>query len=305
MSERLRLGGFRGLATFPVRWAIDDGHFAAAGLDATFEPTTSSDAVMVALIDGGLDVAAAAPDNALAWATRTGAPLVVWYGGSSGPLSLVLAPGIDVADLRGASIAVDHPDTGWAPILLAILREHGIERDEISQVATGATARVFAALAEGRTPAAMLNEPWATRATTIGCRIAADHRTVAPGLLTSSGASLRGWLDADPDRAVAALRAIIAATGEILAAGPRDPAVAERLADHLGAPLAEAERILPRMHDPAIGWPATAAPDADGLRVALGLRGGIDAEASVPADIGAFLTTAIHERAVAPSSAAG
>ena len=44
MAERIRFGGFRGLATFPLRRAIDDGQFAREGLDATFEPTTSSDA---------------------------------------------------------------------------------------------------------------------------------------------------------------------------------------------------------------------------------------------------------------------
>lgn len=268
----LRLAAFRGLAAFPLRLAVEDGLLERRGFPTELAWTPSSDALMRTLVAGGHDVVQAGPDNVVAWADATGAPIRAWYAGSSGPISLVLAPGVEEpAALRGARIAVDHPDTGWAPILLALLARGGVRRTEIEQVPFGTTARVFAAVAEGRAAAGMLNEPWAARAVAAGCRIAGDHLAVAPRLLTSAGAALEPWLDANADAAAA----ILAALGEAVAT-TRDPAAASaivpRLAEHLGGSEAEAAGLLARQGGPG-GWPARPWIRGDALATTVRLRG--------------------------------
>ncbi len=290
----LRVCTFRGVAAFPLQVALAHGLFEREGLVVELAFTRSSDELVEGLLDGTYSIVQASPDNFVAWRDRTGVPIVTWYGGSSGPICLLLRPEVPTIEaLRGKTIAVDYPNTGWAPILLGVLARHGIAADEIKQEATGATAQVFAALIEGRTPAAMLNEPWATRATAAGCRVAADHRAVAPGLQTSAGASLRDWLDANSSIACSFLQGVLMATAWILDPANGAAATAE-LAAFLPAEPAEAARLFARLTDPETGWPPTAAPDKRGIHAVRALRG-TGAEETGVADA-AYLTDLIHRR---------
>lgn len=268
----VRVSAFRGIAAFPLAHAVGAGRLREAGVDVELDFTASSDALMLGLVDGAFDVVQASPDNFVAWRDRTSAPIRIWYGGSSGPISLVLGPAVDgIESLRGGPVAVDYPDTGWAPIMLRILAAHGVAADEVQQVATGATAKVFAALVDGRSPAGMLNEPWATRAVAAGCRVAADHHTVAPGMQTSAGASLEPWLDGNRRLARTILRAIAAETRRLLDPGQAPDSVAS-LAAYLETTPDEARALLARAAEPGRGWPPDAHPDPVGLGALLDLR---------------------------------
>ncbi len=299
MGQPLRVHAFRGGSSFPLRVAVERGHFTRHGLDVRLSFTASSPELMEGLLAGTFDVVQAAPDNFVAWRQRTGRPIVVWYGASNGPISCVVRPEIgSLDDLRGASVAVDAPDTGWAPILMRILASAGITRDEVTQVATGATAQVFDALIAGRTPAAMLNEPWVSRAVAAGCRIAGDHRSVAPRLQTSAGASLEPWLDEHHDEAVAFLRAVVGATTWILDPDERD-AAAGLLRDHLESSEPEAEALFARLATPDGGWPPSAYPDLEGIRSVTELRGPtITSEATA---VEAHLRFDVYRRALGDS----
>lgn len=273
--NRITVCAFRGPATFPLAMARDLGLFADHGLEVELVWTASAEQLITGLLDGTYPIVQASPDNIVAARDRTGQAIVAWYAGSSGPISLVVRPEVaDLADLRDQDIAVDHPDTGWAPILLRILAGAGIGRDEVRQVGRGATAVVYADLVEGRTPAAMLNEPWATRATVRGCRRIADHRTVAPELLTSAGASHRAWLRDEAEVASAYLGAVVAATAWILDPSVRTEAV-DRLEGHLGATRDEAAAVFDVLSLPAGGWPRSPMPSQAGIRAVCELRSSV------------------------------
>lgn len=268
----VRVCAFRGVATLPLHVAVESGRMRARGLEVDLTWTGSSDELMLGLIDGAYDVVQAAPDNVIAWRDRTEAPIRAWYGGSSGPISLILGPGVEsIEGLRGGPVAVDYPNTGWAPIMLRILADHGVAAHEIEQVPMGATPKVFAAVIEGRSPAGMVNEPWATRAAGRGCRIAADHRSVAPRLATSAGAALEPWLARHPSVAEAFLRAIVGATTWILDPASRG-AVIVALGDHLAAAPGETAALYDRSVDPSSGWPPSAFLDLGGIEALLELR---------------------------------
>ena len=167
---------------------------------------------MSGLLEGRYQVVHATPDNFVAWRDRTGAPIVAWVGGSSGPIALVGRRGISsVAELAGRSIAVDAPTSGFVSILRRILRTAGVDPASVHLDPLGATHLRAAALREGRTDASMLTLPWSAAAASEGLPILADSRTAAPRLQGSCGGSLEPWLEANPSEADGYLRAIVAA----------------------------------------------------------------------------------------------
>lgn len=246
--------------------------FARQGLDVSISFTRSSDELMSGLLDGRFDAVHAAPDNFVAWRDRTGKEIVAWMGGSSGPISLVVRPEINtVQALRGARIAVDAPTSGWAPILIRLLKGAGLSRDDCELAPAGATKAAYTALVEGRCAAAMLNLPWSALASRTSCRVLADHRSVAPRLQTSSAASLAGWLAAHPHEADAYLRSVMVALTWLYDPAHREDAIA-LLARSLEVAVDDAALVFNELCDPLSGWPPSAFIDPAGIQAVCALR---------------------------------
>ncbi|MGH7888560.1 MAG: ABC transporter substrate-binding protein [Candidatus Binatia bacterium] len=255
-----------------LRVCQEEGIFERCGLDIDIAYTRSSDELMGGLVDGKFEIVQAAPDNFIAWRDRTGADIVAWIGGSSGPISLVVQGDVKtIADLRGAKIAVDSPKSGWAPILIRLLSQAGLRNSDYDLVATGATQLVYKALLEKQAAATMLNLPWSILAGRSGCHVLADHRSAAPRLQTSCCGSLARWLAGNSDTADKFLRAVIA--GVTWLYHPINRAAAARLlADQLSIDQVDAKPMLDFMTDPMVGWPPSGYVDAEGMRAVCALR---------------------------------
>jgi len=283
----MRVGTFGGASAFPLRVAQLLGRFAEANLDVVLEPTTDSGALRAGLAEGFLDVVHLAPDNVIAWRDGSAAlpaiPIRAWLAGSNGPITLVARAGGAVTDLRGARIGVDAPGSGFAPILRRLLAIDGLRFEDVELVALGATRRRAEALAAGTIDATMLTLPWSRLAVEAGAVAIADHRAVAPGLLTSCGASLDAWLAADRGRVA---RAYAEAVDGALA-WLRDPASTPRAVDWMATdmtiPQGTAAAILDVMRDPAVGWPAVTAPGLGALDAVWRLRTEAIGEPAAPA----------------------
>lgn len=263
---------FAGASSLPLYVAAEFGLFARAGLDVELVATRSSDELMTGLLDGRFPIVHAAPDNFIAWRDRTGAPIVAWIGGTSGPISLVGRPDLtSVADLRGRSIAVDAPSSGFVSVLRKILRSAGLDPADVRLDPLGATHLRVAALREGRTDASMLTLPWSAATARDGFAILAEARDVTPRLQGSCAGSLSPWLDAHADEADAYLRAIVAALTWLGRPGNHAPARAllERRYE-IEPDLAEIVRIA--FTDPVTGWPAAGGIDLAGMSAVLELR---------------------------------
>lgn len=255
----VRVGTFGGASAFPLVVAEQLGLFASVGLRVETERTTDSGALRRGLGDGRLQIAHLAPDNVLAWRDGTGGaePLAVsaWLSGSNGPIALVARGAATIEDLRGARIGVDAAGSGFAPILRRLLASAGVAEDEVELVELGATRGRAAALLDGRVAATMLTLPWISLATDAGGTVLADHRAVAPGLLTSCGASLDAWLDAEGrDLAPAYAGALDGAVAWLRGRETTDTAIGW-LAEELGVAAPVAAATLAVMLDPATGWP--------------------------------------------------
>ena len=274
MTDRtaLRVCTFAGASSLPLFVAAEFGMFDAAGLDVELVATRSSDELMTGLLEGGFEIVHAAPDNYVTWRDRTDAPIVAWIGGTSGPISLVAAPDVtSVGDLRGREIAVDAVASGFVSVLRKILRQSGLDEDDVALVPLGATNLRFEALRDGRTSATMLTMPWSLLAAESGCRILADQREVLPRLQGSCAASLEPWLEANDRVADAYLRALVAAL--TWAYTPEhDGQVRTLIAARYGIEERHAEAVRAALLDPLGGWPPSAFIDPVGMDLVCRLR---------------------------------
>jgi ABC-type nitrate/sulfonate/bicarbonate transport system substrate-binding protein len=268
----IRVCTFSGASSLPLVVAQEQGLFAAAGLDVDLVETRSSDELMGGLVDGTFAIVHAAPDNFVAWRDRMGAPIVAWIGGASGPLALVARPGIgSVAELRGRSIAVDAPSSGFVSVLRKILRGAGVSPDEVTLDPIGATHLRAAALREGRTDATMLTLPWSAAAIREGLPVLADGRAVLPRLQGGTGGSLESWLGSEPESADTYLRALVAALTWLQLPANLE-AARELVARRYGVDAELAEDVRAAFTDPRAGWPPSALVDAAGIAAVCELR---------------------------------
>ncbi len=268
----LRVCTFAGASSLPLVVAQERGLFAAAGADVELVETRSSDELMQGLLDGTFGIVHAAPDNFIAWRDRTGAGIVAWIGGASGPLLLMADPALQsLEDLRGRSVAVDAPTSGFVSVLRKLLRDAGVDPAEVTLDPIGATHLRAAALREGRTPATMLTLPWSAAAIRDGFRPLADGRAAVPRLQGGTGGSLASWLDANADVADAYLRAVVAALTWLQLPESREPARALVERRYKVDPEI-AEEVRAAFTDPRGGWPPSALVDPEAIAAVCRLR---------------------------------
>ncbi|MEZ4595509.1 MAG: ABC transporter substrate-binding protein [Chloroflexota bacterium] len=276
LTSQVRVATFGGVSAFPVRVAERLGLTSGRGLTLETGTTPDSTSLRDDLLAGRIDIAHAAPDNAVAWADASGpasgpTTVAVWLAGSNGPISLVSRPAGPLASLRGARIGVDAPDSGFAPILVRLLGAAGLGPDDVDLVPLGATRRRYAALADGLVDASMLTLPWSALAVMAGCHRLADHASVAPCLLTSAAIVRRGWLGEHPAVAEGYRAALAGALSWLRDQGSRDAATAW-LAEDLGLDEPVAREVLAVMDDPLLGWPAAVDLTRDALDDVIALR---------------------------------
>lgn len=274
MAERapLRVCLFSGASSLPIRIADHLGLLAEAGLAPELHLTRGSRELVEGLLAGRYDVVHAAPDNFIEWTDRTGADIVSWIGGTSGPLQLIGSPELaGVADLAGRGIAVDSPDSGFVSVLMKIVRAGGLATEDVSLVPLGSTQLRYEALMAGRTAATMLALPWSAMALEAGFSLLGDRDHVLPGLQGSCGASLRTWLAAHPDTADSYLKALCAAITWLN--HPVNLGDANRyICETYGTSPTLAEAVRRAVMDPRTGWPPSAFIDPAGMETVCRLR---------------------------------
>ena len=268
----LRVCLFSGASSLPVRIADHLGLLAEAGLAAEFHLTRGSGELVEGLLAGRYDVVHAAPDNFIEWSDRTGADIVSWIGGTSGPLQLIGSPELaEVGDLAGRGIAVDSPDSGFVSILMKIVRAGGLAAEDVSLVPLGSTHLRYEALVAGRTSATMLALPWSAMALEAGFSLLGDRDHVLPGMQGSCGASLRTWLAAHPNTADSYLKALCAAITWLN--HPENLQDANRfICETYGTSPALAEAVRRSIMDPRTGWSPSAFIDPAGMEMVCRLR---------------------------------
>src|SRR6202049_2448606 len=159
---------FQGGFNWPCFVGQQKGFFERNGITVTLQPTPNSVAQMTGLAEGKFDIAITAFDNIVAYVEGQGeAPIgaqpefFAFMGSDSGFLSLVVAPDVkSFAGLKGKTLSVDARTTGYAFVLLDILRRNGLAEGDYRIEKVGGTALRWDSLREGKQSGTLLSAPF-------------------------------------------------------------------------------------------------------------------------------------------------
>src|SRR5947207_2228619 len=127
--------------------------------------TTSSIEQRDRMLFDNCDAGLTAIDNLIKWNAQGADLRLVAQVERTTVLDLVAAPGIAaISDLRGATLAVDAVDSGFAIVLQKILIDHGVPADDYELLSAGGINERCDALVSGQATAGLLGPPWSTRA---------------------------------------------------------------------------------------------------------------------------------------------
>lgn len=270
MTTLLRLGTFSPSVLLEV--ARVTGGLGAAGITVEEVPATSSPAQFAELLAGALDAALTSPDNVLAYRFVAGNPL-----GRTGDvrvlaavdrglgLSLFAAPGRSPAGLRGGTLAVDVPGSGFAFVAVELLARHGLRAGtDCPVVPLGATPRRADALLAGQCAVTVLNAGSDLRAEVGGARRLARATALGPYLGTVLAA--HGPRVESDGSGLAALAGVLAGTASRLVAGELHDVARAAAGRRLRLDDESAARYVATLTDPGEGL----VPDGRVDRAALG-----------------------------------
>jgi ABC-type nitrate/sulfonate/bicarbonate transport system substrate-binding protein len=277
-QTELRLGYFSRSVVSAV--ARERGLYAEQGLTVTEAPVQSSPAQFRSLLDGEFDLVLTSPDNVAAYRLSANNPLKeqadvrILLGVDAGMgLTIVASQGISsLAQLRGRTVAVDVPQSGFALVLLAMLAAAGLEPDrDFTLVSLGSTPARKVALLEGRCDATMLNSGHDIAAELEGCRplgrVTDDNYPYLGTVLASTGP----WLERRTDVAQRFTTAWLSAVGIVL--DPAERGFVEPLAAAVfGVPAAGATRAYDVLISERDGLIPDGRVSDEALGTVLGLR---------------------------------
>ena len=157
-------GGFN----WPIWIAQEKGYFAKDGIEVKLTNTPNSVFQLTNLIDGKFDIAMTAIDNVIAYMegqgeaqTASKPDLVVFMGGDNGFLSLVTVPEVKTyADLKGRTVSVDALTTGYAFVLLDMLKRNGLAQGDYKVEKAGGVMARWEAIKEKKHDGTMLITPF-------------------------------------------------------------------------------------------------------------------------------------------------
>ena len=272
----LNLGTFTRPVVLDV--ARRDGSLAAAGLTIHETQVVSSPAQFTSLEAGEFDLVFTSPDNVIAYRFVANNPLgrilpvdIIWGIDRGLGLSLCLAPGVTSPEMvRGKTVGVDVPQSGFAFVAYELLRRAGLSRDDYTLATLGSTPRRAAALATGECAATVLNAGNELRAAGAGCTIHSSVTDIGPYL----GTVIARMATDDPERVEAHRRFldVMHETVGRIVAGERQDLVIESARELLDLDESEARAHYRCLLDPANGLLSSGRIDRASVATLLELR---------------------------------
>jgi ABC-type nitrate/sulfonate/bicarbonate transport system substrate-binding protein len=257
-DDVLNIGGFTGIGAVG-EVAEGKGFFDAEQITVRFNRVSSSKEQMRNLISGDYDIVQTNADNIVAWAEGQGADpgtndFIIFLGGYRGlARDLIVAPTIsDFADLRGEVLAVDAVDTGYATVLVYMLRENGLTlNSDYTLQAVGNTALRTESMKQGDTVAGFIR--MTDELEQMGFRVLARTQDYLSDYARNVAAARRDWAEQNHDLLVRYIRAMVRATDWLRDPQNREEAIAI-LASQGERSRAEAERAYEQALDPDFGF---------------------------------------------------
>ncbi len=256
------------------------GFLKTEGIRTEYTHVRASVELMRNFRDGKFDLIHTTADNVIAWAEGEGADpgkndFIMFIGGRKGlTLDLVVAREINsMADLKGKLLAVDAYNTGYAPVLVYMLKKHGmtLTKDYTMKPFGGGEAR-FQAPPSGEAAGGFvsLNKELEGK----GFHILAKSKDYVPTYAVGMGAARRDWATKHQDLLVRYIRALIRSTDWLL--DPKNKAEAIRMfRAGLENSQARAEELYEESLNPDLGVIPRGKINPEGIRVIIELRQGM------------------------------
>ena len=258
--------------------AEGQGFLQAENIRVELNIVTDSPTLMRNLIGGRYDLILNNADNVIAWSEGQGvdpAPndFIIFLGGSQGlRQKLVVVPGVSVfGDLKGKILAVDAPTTGFAIVMICILKKHGLElnRDYTLKMFGNTTKRADA-MSRGEAFGGMMNmsnEEIKER----GFKVLARSEDYVEHYARGLGAARRQWAEANEELLVRFIRAMIRATDWVMDPRNKGEAIKLLLPENKNS-LAAADEMYEESVSPKFGLTPRSRIDKEGIRTVLELR---------------------------------
>lgn len=236
----VRLGFFS--RSVVLRVARERGYFAGLGLEIADEPVPSSPAQFRTLLAGGFDLVLTSPDNVVAYrmlernplGTRADVRMLLGIDRGMGLSIMTTAHVRTVADIRGRTVAVDVPQSGFALAMFRVLEQQGLRRErDYSVISLGSTPGRADALIAGECDVTLLNAGHDVRAEMAGCRRLIRITDVLSPYIGTVLAATGPWLADNFGIAARFAAAWRQATAEVLDPA-NGPDVQRLLAEELG-----------------------------------------------------------------------
>src|SRR3989442_2287136 len=209
-GQPLRVMGFSGSSNWPIFVAQEKGLFARHGVEAGLMAAPSSATQLASLIEGRIEIAMTAMDNVVAY--EEGDVFAFLGVTNGGRLNLMVAPTVkSYADLKGRTLAVDAPSTGYSLVLMGMLLRGGLAAGDYALVGVGGSRERLSALRSGKAAGALLNAPQDALAEAAGFWRLADSAAIIGRYHRSLGAARRAGAAANAGALVRHLRAHLAA----------------------------------------------------------------------------------------------
>lgn len=271
---------FSGGFNWPSFVAQEKGFFERNGIRVTLQATPNSVAQMTGLAEGRFDIAMTAVDNIIAYVEGQGeAPIgpqpefFAFMGSDNSFLNLVVAPDIKTfSDLRGKSLSVDARTTGYAFVLLEMLRRNGLSEGDYHIETVGGTAQRWEALRQRKQSGTLLSAPFNILAKEQQFRqLAQASRTLGP-YQGNVAATRRSWAKANRSKVIAFIRGYAQAVDWLYDPTHRDEAIGilRKNLPEMSPPLAA--QTYAELLDPRDGFFRKGQMSLDGLRTVLALR---------------------------------
>lgn len=276
-EDVLQIGGFGRDAVGML--SEGKGFLKAEGIRTEYHSVRASVELMENFVSGKYDLIHTTADNVIAWAEGQGADrkphdFILFIGGRKGLTNeLVVAPDIkSFADLKGSKklFAVDAYNTGYAPVLVAILSKHGIflKKDYEMKPLGGGRDRLES-VKKGETIGGMLSldEDLKKR----GFYVLARSQDYFPVYAVAIGAARRDWAQQHEDLLVRYTRALIRTTDWIL--NPENkPEALQILRAALQGSAEQAQEQYDAAADSKFGLIPRAKINTEGVKVILEIR---------------------------------
>jgi ABC-type nitrate/sulfonate/bicarbonate transport system substrate-binding protein len=275
-EDVIQIGAFNKDAAIIVAEA--KGFLQKENIRAEINLVTDSPTLLRNLISGKYDLILNNADNVIAWAEGQGADpqtndFIIFLGGSQGVKQrLAVHPSItDYKDIKSKVLAVDAPTTGFAIIMIAILKKNGLELNrDYTLKSFGNTNARAEAINRGEAVGAMMgmtDDEIQKRGFKVLAR-AEDH---VAHYARNLGATRREWANANEELLVRFIRAMIQATDWITDGKNKEEVIKILLPENRNN-RARAEEQYDESISARFGFTPRSRIDLEGIRTIIQLR---------------------------------